>query len=370
MDESAPRLPNPTSGLPSPPGLPAPTLPSPAAAAAPPAPATPVPPAFPPPTPAPRDDGITPTPVPDPRSSPKRPLMLALTLITVLTVGIGAFVVSRASSGDTLTDTSPNLVADADADTGTDTAFSFSAAATDASTAGSMRLDMTTETREGRTSLVATVDRASERISVDADLSQLSSEDSFFETPDSVSMILDGTTSTMYLDSAFFGLFSDAATPWISTSVDELDDGSDSIDMLFANPFEMDFLFGDVEPVDLGLETVDGEELRHFQVATTVAEVLADEESDFADLRDIDGIEELDEVIYDVWVSEDNTIRRVGLDLVVGDQANGFDMWLETSPDGVDVPIPDPSDVTDLDEFFGSWNTAIEDEGPVTLGGD
>lgn len=286
--------------------------------------------------------------------------MIALTLITVLAAGLGAFLVSRGNSDETLTDPTPQVVPD----TETDTAFSFAAAATNASTAGSMRLEMTIEAPEGNTSLVATIDRASQRISVDADLSQLSADESFFETPDNISMILDEPTSTMYLDGAFFGLFGDAATPWVSANVEDMGDNDDSIDEIFANPFEMDFLFGVVEPIDLGLETIEGEELRHFQVPVSVADVLADDGSDFADLADIEGIAGIDEVVYDVWVSEDNTIRRIGLDLVVGDQKNAFDMWIEVSPDSVEIALPEPSEVTDLDELFGSWTTEFEESRP------
>ena len=91
-------------------------------------------------------------------------------------------------------------------------------------------------------------------------------------------------------------------------------------------------------------------------------------------VSDIEGIEALDEVVYDVWVSEDNTIRRVGLDLVVADQANGFDMWIEVSPDSVEIPLPEPSEVTDIEELLGSWNAEFEnsastsDDGSLIVG--
>ncbi len=378
MDESAPGLPNPTITTRD---VPAPTLPPPTPApgvAAPTLPAAPVFAAAPtPPPPGPGGPNAVLTPISESTSTSKRPLMVALTLITVLAAGIGAFIVSRSNPDDAPDDATPQLVSDAE--TATDTAFSFAAAATNARTAGSMRLEMTADSPEGDVSMVATIDRASQRISLDADLSQLSTDESFFETPDSVSMILDESTSTMYLGSEFYGFLGGVGTPWISASVDDMDDGGDSIDEIFANPFEMDFLFGDVEPVDLGLETIEGEELRHFQIPVSLSDALAGGEGDvdgLVDLRDIEGIEALDEVVYDVWVSEDNTIRRIGLDLVVADQANGFDMWIEVSPDSVEIPLPEPSEVTDIQELFGSWNAELEnsastpDDGSVILGED
>jgi len=345
MDESAPAFPDPTIEQ----RLPAPTLPPPPPfAAAAPVPTNSAPAAAPFAAPVentggPGDREVSLRPVADSGSKSKRPLMVALALITVLAAGIGAFIASRGTS------------ADETAQLETDDAFSFSAATANARAAGSMQFEMSSTTPEGSMSTVAIADRGSQRISVTADMSQLTPDDSFFETPESVTMILDESTSTVYIGSEFFGLFSDAAKPWISMNVDDVDDG-DSLDEIFANPFEMTVLFGEFEPVDLGLETIQGEELRHFQVPLSVSDLLADSgtRNDFSDLE---GIEELDEVVYDVWVDEDNTIRRIAIDLVIAGQANGFDMWIDMSTDSVEIPLPAPAEVTDLEELFGSWSS-------------
>ncbi len=124
----------------------------------------------------------------------------------------------------------------------------------------------------------------------------------------------------------------------------------------------MTFLFGEVEPIHHGLETIDGEPLRHVQIPVSVADMLADPGGidDFTDLNDLPGIGELDEVVFDVWVSEDNSIRRISLDLVVAGEPNGFDMWVVISPGPTEIPLPEPSEVTDLEELFGTWNTEFE----------
>ncbi len=290
--------------------------------------------------------------------------MLALTLITVLAAAVAAFIVTRGTSDEAVTDETDQIVTDAE----TDNAFSFSAATANASAAGSMQFEMSSTTPDGNMSMVAIADRGSQRISVTADLSDLIVDDSFIETPDVVTMIFDESTSTLYLDSEYLGIFMETETPWISMNIDDMNDG-DSLDEMFANPFEMTVLFGDVEPVDLGLETIEGEELRHFQVPLAVRDMLADSDAgnEFLDLRDIEGIEALDEVVYDVWIDADNTIRRIALDLVVAGQTNGIDMWIEMSTDGVEIPVPAPADVTDLEELFGSWSTEWENPEPATV---
>lgn len=347
MDEFVPTLPDPTVAQ----DLPAPTLPAPS-------PAPPVVAATLPPPPAPVDATVALRPLVESGSTSRRPLVIALALITVVAAGLAAFAVSRGNGDESLTDTTPDIVTDAEVDT----AFSFATAASAASTAGSMQFEMTSTTTDGVVAMVATIDRASQRIAAEVDMSRLTVENGFFETPDNAAMILDDSTRTMYLGSEFFGAFSDVASSWVSMNIDGMDNGDDSIDELFANPFEMTFLFGEVEPIDHGLETIDGERLRHVQIPVSVADMLADPGGidDFTDLNDLPGIGELDEVVFDVWVSEDNSIRRISLDLVVAGEPNGFDMWVVMSTGPTEIPLPEPSEVTDLEELFGTWNTEFE----------
>jgi hypothetical protein len=35
-------------------------------------------------------------------------------------------------------------------------------------------------------------------------------------------------------------------------------------------------------------------------------------------------------------------------------------MWVVISPDPTEIPLPEPSEVTDLEELFGTWNTEVE----------
>jgi hypothetical protein len=347
MDEFVAPLPDPTIAR----DLPAPTFPAPSLA-------PPEVPAALPPPPAPVDATVALRPVADSGPRSRRPLAIALALITVAAAGLAAVAISRTNGEGSLTDTTPDIVTDAEVDT----AFSFASAASAANTAGSMQFEMTSTTPDGVVTMVATIDRASQRIAAEVDMSQLTVENGFFETPDTAAMILDESTRTMYLGSEFFGGFSDAAAPWVGINIDGMDEGDDSVDELFANPFEMTFLFGEVEPIDRGLETIDGEQLRHVQIPVSVADMLAGPGGidDFTDLNDLPGIEELDEVVFDVWVSEDNSIRRISLDLVIAGEPNGFDMWVVISPGPTEIALPEPSEVTDLEELFGTWNTEFE----------
>jgi hypothetical protein len=106
---------------------------------------------------------------------------------------------------------------------------------------------------------------------------------------------------------------------------------------------------GDV--TEIGKEEIDGEELMHYQVAASTAELL---DTDPEALEQIQvqveqvGGELPDEIVYDVWVTEDNRVRKLVVDLEMGVMQTSVDYVFEDLDEPVDIELPAEDDVTDI----------------------
>ena len=64
--------------------------------------------------------------------------------------------------------------------------------------------------------------------------------------------------------------------------------------------------------------------------------------------------------VVDAWVNEENQVRRLmfgGLD--EGDPFS-IDMWMEISTEPVDIQLPDPADVIDMNELMSNMFQDID----------
>lgn len=153
---------------------------------------------------------------------------------------------------------------------------------------------------------------------------------------------------------------------WIALDVGELDsggsdDGLQIEDALFGNPLIIiDAVDADPsEATDLGAETIDGVETRHYQFTADVAASieLPDELTALADQFGFDlQIPEgsLGEVTYDVWVTEDNQVRRVAVAFEVAGERLSLQLDIVSIGEDVDVEVPSGDDVFDVSGLFGS----------------
>lgn len=177
------------------------------------------------------------------------------------------------------------------------------------------------------------------------------------EAPDRMEYILDLKNGMWYLGADAFDFPTDAA--WVSidiaamseplgVSLEDLQSGS--TDPLF----DVASLFaGADEMADFGTEMIDDLEVRHFQVILDTREVLA-ANPEALETIEAEGLEDelQDEIPYDVWVTEDNQLRRMafGFDLA------GLSWFSETDIMEIGVPLnielparEDVVDVADLD---------------------
>ena len=304
------------------------------------------PPTGPPIAPSTPPHGIEPTPATAPGGR-RRPFALAAAVVAVIALGVGAFVaLSGGRSGS---------------DGGGVEPYSLIAAAESTITAPSVQFDLGLSVSDlAEMSVSGVVDNESGIVSVTTDLSSLLA---LGDTPmpfdgGAITVLLDASEGVLYLDASALGglLPSDAA--WLSIDLGMLAEQSgQSLDDLqgeFAlDPTDIASTLLDAgDPVEVGIDTIDGVEARHVQVAVDVAAALAAVPQAQVDPA-LGELELPDTVVYDVWVTEDNQLRRVTFDIEVAGQAIEMQLDMTTSSEPLDLQLPDPSEVFDLTDLLG-----------------
>lgn len=133
------------------------------------------------------------------------------------------------------------------------------------------------------------------------------------------------------------------------------DEGMDIAGALSGNPLELiDAIGADAEDAtDLGSETIDGVETLHYQFSVDVGDAVMSTEQ-IADLLAELGLDfaipdgTLGEVTYDVWVTDDNEVRRVAVAFAIGDEVVSMVIDVHSIDEAVDIEIPDDDEVFDL----------------------
>gem|GEM_PF-1724599 len=282
----------------------------------------------------------------DEKKPSKKPLLILLALVAVLAVGFGAFVVTR-DGGERISD-DVTLVPDTVADRPDASSFAMATAA--AAEAGSSQIDMTVDTPTGTFVASVRADQASGRVSLELDVSDLDDPGGAIGpgTPMTFLMIVDQQTGDVYMESAVMGMFG-VETPWILfAGADMGETADDDFSDIFIDPIEIADAFGDVEPELVAVETIDGEELTRYRVAPTADQMSDLHDSVFGGISD----DKTERVVFDVWVTADDQIRRLAFDILADGVTNDIVLTLTTSPDAVEIALPDPADVSDLADLF------------------
>jgi len=275
-----------------------------------------------------------------------RPFALAAALVAVVALGIGAFV-ALAGGGS-----------------GTDVAepFSLIAAAERTAGAGSVEFDLTVSASDlADVTVSGAVDNDAGLVSVTTDLSSLLA---LGDTPmplgdGAMTVLLDGANGVLYLDASALGGFLPDGAAWVSIDLARLAEQSgqplDDLQGEFAlDPSDIAQSLLDADnAVEVGVDTLDGVEAQRYQVTVDIAAAIAALPQ--ADLDDaLGGLEvpdaELpDTLVYDVWVTADNDLRRVAFDTEIAGQTivMQLDMTVSDEPLGLEVPT-DAFDLTGL----------------------
>ena len=124
----------------------------------------------------------------------------------------------------------------------------------------------------------------------------------------------------------------------------------ESADM--GNPLDAGALFENAKSVtEIGFDEVDGVKVKHFQVAvdTVAAMKVSPQLQQQVDQLGGDIPEEL---TYEVYVDEQNQIRRTTIDIVLANQTTSVDVVIKPQTEPIVIETPDPADVTDFADLM------------------
>ncbi|MGI9645370.1 MAG: hypothetical protein ACR2O6_08695 [Ilumatobacteraceae bacterium] len=291
---------------------------------------------------------ITPQPVESPKHSRGR-LFVLIAILALVALGAGAFFVLRGDSGgETITQTEDPTVVPAQ--------FSLQAAAQGASSASTARYEINMSMGGfGALTMTGGIDTDAQIMTFTMDMGAFLGG---AEGPSEVEAILDVGNGTMYMSGAGMGFPTDA--DWISMDLSAIAETSgmtidDFQNQFTANPLDVAALFTDADDiVDLGAETIDGAEVRHYQVSIDTAAALAanPQMQQQVDLGDL-GADVPSEIVYDVWVTEDNQLRRMTFAMDIFGQEMVMEMNVSAVGEPLDVEIPSSDDVMDVTGLAG-----------------
>lgn len=265
-----------------------------------------------------------------------------MAVLALLALGVGAFVALDNAGGDELA--LPTV-----------DAYSLAAAAEATLAARTVEFDLTVEAAGlGAVTVSGAVDNEAGLMTVSSDLSGLLPIDAMPMDLGPVELLFDSDTATMYIGASGFGGLFGAESPWISADLGVLAERAGvSLDELraetFIDPTETARLLLDADDVaEIGAETIDGVETRRFQVTVDLAGALAALPTDeLPDLRELPEIDLPDTVVYDVWVTADNELRRASFELDVAGQSVSTMLDMTTSDQALELAVPaDAFDIT------------------------
>jgi hypothetical protein len=177
-----------------------------------------------------------------------------------------------------------------------------------------------------------------------------------FGIDEPIEVIADLDASVIYMGAGFFeALGASVDTDWIKidkAAVEASGQDASVFDQLgINNPLAAATIFDTAEKVnDLGLEEIEGEQVRHYEVTVKVSELLQLDDT-LQQQADQLGTDLPDTVTYDVYITEDDQIRRMRyeLDLEVSKVKVEVTYHALTEPLTIERPADDNvTDVLDL----------------------
>jgi hypothetical protein len=282
---------------------------------------------------------------PESPSGRRRHGLLITAVVALVALGVGAFVAVGATSGDDGVTLPPAE------------AFDLAAAAQGTIDARTVEYDLTvTAGGLGSVTVSGAVDNETKLATVAADMSTLLGPDGSLPIDGNIELLVDGSNGVVYLGADALAGLLPADSAWISIDLAVLAERSGvSLDDL-RSEFVVDpsasarALLDADTAVELGIEEIDGVTVRHYEVTVDLAAAIAAapqaaEQFD-TELGELGAVLP-DTVTYDVWVTEDNQLRRAAFDVTVADQTVSMVLDMTTSGEPLDLQVPtDAFDVT------------------------
>lgn len=176
-----------------------------------------------------------------------------------------------------------------------------------------------------------------------------------------IEVIFDGAAQVVYLDAGALGESWPSDARWLAIDVATLAGESglgidELLDQFGANPLDTARIFdalGADEVVEVGDDEIDGVPVRHYRVTVDVADALG-ALPQFDD--QVPQGTAVPDVVYDVWVTEDNLLRRMSFGVDAGDgSSDSFEVVMNLyQVDGtLDVTVPSADEVFDMTQLLG-----------------
>ena len=260
----------------------------------------------------------------------RKGLITAVAVLVVAGLGVGGFFLLRGD--DTV-------------------AFALDVAAQRAADAPGLTSHIETEALGQTISIDGTVDNESGLLEMKMDLGGMLGTDA------ALTAVVDPDNTTIYMSTDAFGEMISGVTDkkWVKIDQKALDEaGQDGavFDQL-GSAGQIDaaaLLDGAKKVTDLGLTTLQDEQVRHYEVVVAVADVQGLGDLLESQTGDLDAVLP-DEITYDLYVTEDNELRRIAYDIDLGVAKVSVDVTqhlLDTAP-GIAVPPDD--EVVDISEL-------------------
>ena len=278
----------------------------------------------------------------------RRPFALAAAVAAIVALGIGAFVaVAGGRSGTEIAEP-----------------YSLIAAAESTVAARSIEFELTVSASDlAEVTVSGAIDNDSDVLSVTTDLSSLLAlGDAPMPLGDgAMTVLLDGANGVMYLDAGALGGFLPDDAAWVSIDLATLAEGSgQSLDDLSGelgfDPSDIaESLLATEGAVEIGAETIDGVDTRRYEVTVDVASAIAalpqaDLDDALGDLE-VPDVDVPDTLVYDVWVTADNDLRRVAFDTEIAGQTITMQLDMTTTDESLGLELP--TDAFDLTGLLG-----------------
>lgn len=285
---------------------------------------------------------ITPEPVASPRTG-GRTWMLLAAVLAVVAAGVGALVVlTGGGSGDE---------------------YALSAAAREAADAPTAHFEVTLSSSSFDTvAFQGAVDTEAQLMTMSMDLGDMGLGELGSVGETSLEYIFDLADSVMYVSAGDDSDLFPVDAEWVSIDLEavmELAGGSladlqDLQDLSATDPTgAAGLLVDDENAVEIGREEIDGESMMHYQTTIDLAEVWA------ASGQDEQGLDELatemdlpESVVFDVWVTEDNTLRRMVYEMPIMGELMTYQFDLVGLGDPVVVELPAEDEIVDITEML------------------
>ncbi|MBI4885265.1 MAG: hypothetical protein HY826_14550 [Actinobacteria bacterium] len=276
---------------------------------------------------APHPDSVV---IPDVPRKSRRAMLVAVGLVTVVAVGAGVFALAA-------TDDEPT--------------YSLTEAASTADEVKTIAFTMVMDSLGVEMSAEAEVEIKKQLTHITMDLSN-----GAIGVGGELEIIVDAENKVAYMNTEFFkGLGIPVEADWLLMDEEFLSRSSDQA--LFSgeavsSPLDLGDLIDSANKVEeLGFDEVNGEKVKHYRVTVTGEAVLRANPQFAEQLPQVDGVLP-DEVVYEIYVNEDNRILRSNFVMDIGPGEISVDLVVKSINKSVDIEIPDEDDVTDAGEFL------------------